>query len=68
METFTSPTWLIGIAAALKQALRLKIATLCDAVPGQVDWGSAVRQTSKGESNKSRDDSLRVISPHLETF
>lgn len=36
------------IVPALKQALGLKIVTLCDAVPGQVDSGSAVRQMSKG--------------------
>lgn len=47
------PTWLISIVPALRQTLRLKIVTTCcEAVPRQVDWGSAVRQMSKGQEQQ----------------
>lgn len=37
---------------ALRWALMLKIGTLCDALPGQVGWGSAVRHTAKGQEGQ----------------
>jgi len=42
----------MSIVPALKQALGLKIVNLCDAVPRQVGWGSAVRQMTKGQEQQ----------------